>query len=134
MKETTIVGGGLVGSLLACYLSKRGHQVKVFERRADPRGRDVEAGRSINLALSERGWRALAKVGLDEKVKPIAIPMRGRMLHAVDGTTTFVPYGREDQAIYSISRGDLNRIMIEEADAFPHVDFIFNQRITWGRF
>ncbi len=130
MKETTIVGGGLVGSLLACYLSKRGFDVKVYERRSDPRGREAEAGRSINLALSDRGWRALAKVGLDEKVKPIAIPMRGRILHALDGTTTFTPYGREDQAIYSISRGDLNRIMIEEADAFPHVDFYFNQRLT----
>lgn len=128
MKKATIVGGGLVGSLLACYLSKRGFGVEVYERRNDPRGADAERGRSINLALSNRGWRALEKVGLAEKVKPIAIPMKGRFLHNIDGSTAFLPYSTDGQAIYSVSRGDLNRIMIEEADAFKEVDFYFNQR------
>lgn len=128
MQQTTIIGGGLVGSILACYLSKRGHEVKIFERRNDPRGAEAESGRSINLALSDRGWRALEKVGLADKVRPIAIPMRGRMIHYVDGKTDYLPYGNDTQAIYSVSRGDLNRIMIEEADAFPKVEFYFNQR------
>ena len=84
MKNVTIVGGGLVGSILSCYLSKRGHQVTVFERRADPRVGEAERGRSINLALSDRGWRSLEKIGLAEKVRPIAIPMKGRMINHLD--------------------------------------------------
>ncbi|HEY0261756.1 MAG TPA: NAD(P)/FAD-dependent oxidoreductase, partial [Chitinophagales bacterium] len=130
MKKATIVGGGLVGSLLACYLSKRGLAVEVFERRSDPRGADAERGRSINLALSNRGWRALEKVGLTEKVQPIAIPMKGRFLHNIDGSTAFLPYSTDGQAIYSVSRGDLNRIMIEAADEFKEVNFHFNQKCS----
>ena len=128
MKQTTLIGGGLVGSILACFLSKNGHSVQIFERRSDPRGNDAERGRSINLALSDRGWRALEKIGLAEKVRPIAIPMKGRMIHHLDGTTNFIPYGDDNQAIYSVSRGDLNKIMIAEADEFNHTDFFFNQR------
>lgn len=130
MKKTTIVGGGLVGSLLACYLSKRGWAVEVFERRSDPRGANAERGRSINLALSNRGWRALEKIGLAEKVKPIAIPMKGRFIHNLDGSTVLIPYSTDGQAIYSVSRGDLNRIMIEAADEFEAVNFHFNKRCT----
>lgn len=128
MKNVTIVGGGLVGSILSCYLSKRGHQVTVFERRADPRVGEAERGRSINLALSDRGWRSLEKIGLAEKVRPIAIPMKGRMIHHLDNSTTYQQYGYDGQAIYSVSRGDLNKLMIEAADEFPHVEFKFNQR------
>ncbi len=130
MKKTTIVGGGLVGSLLACYLSKRGWAVEVFERRSDPRGANAERGRSINLALSNRGWRVLEKIGLAEKVKPIAIPMKGRFIHNLDGSTVLIPYSTDGQAIYSVSRGDLNRIMIEAADEFEDVNFHFNKRCT----
>jgi len=128
MKDVTIVGGGLVGSMLACFFSKGGYKVDVYERRSDPRVNNAERGRSINLALSDRGWRALEKVGLAEKVRPIAIPMKGRMIHNLDGSTVFVPYGEENQAIYSVSRGDLNKIMITEADEFPNTEFYFKQR------
>src|SRR5688572_26853232 len=94
-KDITIVGAGLVGSLLSIYLSKRGHRVTVYERRGDMRKEKVEAGRSINLALSDRGLLALEKVGLAEEVKSIAIPMHGRHIHNLDGTTAFQPYGKE---------------------------------------
>lgn len=127
-KNITIVGAGLVGSMLACYLSKRGHKVSVYERRPDMRLAGYVGGRSINLALSHRGWKALKGIGLEDVVSKIAIPMTGRMIHDLDGTTHHVPYGKEGQAIYSVSRGELNRIMVEEADKFKDVDFHFDQR------
>ncbi len=127
-KHITIVGAGLVGSLLSCYLSKRGYNVSVFERRSDMRVAGYVGGRSINLALSHRGWKALKKIGLDKEVEPITIPMKGRVIHDLKGNTSFFPYGTENQAIYSVSRGDLNRIMVEKADSFPKVDFHFDER------
>ncbi|MCW5907755.1 MAG: FAD-dependent monooxygenase [Chitinophagales bacterium] len=127
-KHIAIVGAGLVGSLLACYLSKRGYKVSVFEKRPDMRLAGYIGGRSINLALSHRGWKALKKTGLDKTANAIAIPMKGRMIHQLSGSTDFIPYGTGEQAIYSISRGDLNRLMVEQADEFPHVDFYFNHR------
>lgn len=127
-KNIVIVGAGLVGSMLACYLSKRGHKISVYEKRPDMRVSGYLGGRSINLALSHRGWKALKKIGLEKAAAQIAIPMKGRMIHHLDSTTDFIPYGKDDQAIYSISRGHLNRIMVEEADKFPHVEFYFNQR------
>lgn len=127
-KNIIITGAGLVGSMLACYLSKRGYKVSVYERRGDMRKEGYVGGRSINLALSHRGWKALKKIGLHTAVEKIAIPMKGRMIHDLNGNTQLLPYGKENQAIYSVSRGDLNRIMVEEADQFPHVDFYFNQR------
>src|SRR5580692_10564482 len=104
-KNITIVGAGLVGSMLACYLSRRGHRVSVYERRPDMRVAGDIGGRSINLALSHRGWRSLKKIGLDEQVAKIAIPMKGRMVHSPDGKTELLPYGKNNQAIYSVSRG-----------------------------
>lgn len=127
-KHITIVGAGLVGSLLACYLSKRGYRVSVFERRSDMRVAGYVGGRSINLALSHRGWKALKKIGLDKEVEPITIPMKGRVIHDLKGNTSFFPYGTVEQAIYSVSRGDLNKIMVEKADSFPQVDFHFDER------
>lgn len=118
----------MVGSLLSCYLSKRGHKVSVFERRSDMRVAGYVGGRSINLALSHRGWKALKKIGLDKEVEPITIAMKGRVIHDLKGNTSFFPYGTENQAIYSVSRGDLNRIMVEKADSFPQVDFHFDER------
>ena len=129
-KNITIVGAGLVGSLLACYLSKRGHNVNVYERRPDMRTAGYVGGRSINLALSHRGWKALKKIGLDTAVEKISIPMKGRVIHDTEGNLSFIPYGNETQAIYSVSRGDLNRIMVEEADKLPNVDFYFNERCS----
>ena len=85
MNKLTIVGAGLVGSLLSLYLSKRGHKVEIYERRKDPRRLKNSEGRSINLALSERGWAALKKVGISEQVMESAIPMYRRVMHNIDG-------------------------------------------------
>jgi kynurenine 3-monooxygenase len=91
LMEVTIVGAGLVGCLLACFLARRGHQVTLYERRPDPRRTGADRGRSINLAISERGIDALRRIGLDREVLDTAIPMPGRMMHALDGTLTFQP-------------------------------------------
>ena len=85
MKKALIIGGGLVGSLLAANLSKRGYRVKVFERRPDIRNAEIAAGKSINLALSTRGWKAVEMAGVKEQVEAIAIPMYGRQVHPIDG-------------------------------------------------
>ena len=127
-KNITIVGAGLVGSMLACYLSRRGHKVSVYERRPDMRKAGFVGGRSINLALSHRGWKALKGIGLEEAVSKIAIPMKGRVIHDINGGTSFIPYGKDDQAIYSVSRGELNKIMVIEAEKFKDVNFHFDHR------
>lgn len=128
MKKVAILGAGLVGSLLSIFLSKRGYQVEVYERRGDPRQTGYVGGRSINLALSDRGWRALEKVGIAEKIKKIAIPMHGRMIHDLQGHLTFQPYGKEGQAIYSVSRALLNIALIDYAEKEEKVKFYFHQR------
>ncbi|MEM9057280.1 MAG: NAD(P)/FAD-dependent oxidoreductase, partial [Pseudomonadota bacterium] len=113
----TLVGAGLAGSLLAVYLARRGHRVTVYERRPDRRGTDVSEGRSINLALANRGIRALRKVGLYKEIAPLLIPMRGRMLHELDGATSLQPYGKDpSEVIYSISRGGLNALLLDAAE------------------
>ena len=108
-----VVGAGLVGSLWARMLGNRGHDVVVYERRPDPRKLKLSAGRSINLALSDRGWKALELAGLADAVREIALPITGRRMHGVDGTRTYQPYGMEGQCIYSVSRAGLNRILME---------------------
>ncbi len=115
-KEITIIGAGLVGSLLSIYLSKRGYKVSIYERRGDMRRAKVEAGRSINLALSDRGLLALEKVGLVEEIRKISIPMHGRFIHNLDGSTAFQRYGKEGQFINSVSRGELNKKLIDLAE------------------
>lgn len=128
MQKITIVGAGLVGSLLAAYLSKKGFLVDVFERRGDMRQKEVDGGRSINLALSHRGWKALRDIGVEEEVKKIAIPMHGRMIHDLAGNQTLQPYGLSGQSIYSVSRAVINRILMDCADALPNINFHFHQR------
>lgn len=128
MKETehiAIVGAGLVGSLLAIYLTRRGYKVSVFERRLDMRQHLIEGGRSINLALSNRGIRALHEVGLAEVLRQNAIPMHGRMVH--DEQITFQPYGKEGQYINSVSRGGLNVVLMNEAER-AGAEFFFEHR------
>ncbi len=115
-EKHTIVGAGLVGSLLAIYLSRRGHKVTIYERRPDMRTNRISAGRSINLALSDRGWRGLEGVGVDEAVRKIGIPMKGREIHNLDGTKAFQPYGSAHQANYSVSRGGLNCLLMDLAE------------------
>jgi kynurenine 3-monooxygenase len=128
MSNITIVGGGLVGSLLAIFLAKRGHQVSVFERRPDPRRTDVYAGRSINLVVSHRGWTALRAAGVEEAVKQITVPVYARMMHDRDGKLNRVPYSIDDRAIHSVSRGELNRRLLSEAEKFPNVKLFFEHR------
>jgi len=126
MKKISIVGAGLVGSLLSVYMAKRGYMVDVYERRPDFRQKAFIGGRSINLALSDRGWRALKGVGLDDKMAEIALPMRGRMIHDEVGNTNFQAYGKEGQAIYSISRGMLNLNLVNATEPDPNVNYHFN--------
>jgi len=114
-KNITIVGAGLVGSLEALYLTKRGHKVTIFERRNDLRSEIITAGKSINLALSERGWTALKKVGIHKEVMEIAIPMGKRIMHDTDGILTEQDYGTNGEAIYSVSRVELNVLMMKLA-------------------
>ncbi len=116
-RSVTISGAGLVGSLLAVLLRQRGHEVDVYERRPDMRKEAIGAGRSINMAISTRGWRGLEIAGLREKIEEIAIPMYGRYLHQADGSTAFQQYGKNKEAIYSISRGELNKQLMTAAEA-----------------
>ena len=124
-----IIGAGLVGSLLSIYLARRGYAVQVYERRADMRKAAISAGRSINLALSDRGILALEKVGLAEAIQSIAIPMHGRLIHQPDGSTAFQPYGKEGQYINSVSRGALNMKLMDLAEAHG-VQLYFNHKCT----
>jgi len=128
MKEVTIVGGGLVGSLLALMMAQRGFRVNVFERRPDIRKAEISAGKSINLALSDRGWKALDIVGVSDEIRDISIPMYGRKMHAVSGEVTGQAYGLEGQAIYSVSRGGLNARLLELAESAGDVTIHFNKK------
>lgn len=114
----TIVGAGLAGALLATLLARRGWSVDVFERRGDPRQHGFQGGRSINLALAERGLQALRAAGADGAVLDHAVMMRGRMVHFEDGRTQLQRYGRDDsEVIWSVSRGELNMVLLDAAEA-----------------
>jgi kynurenine 3-monooxygenase len=123
------VGAGLAGALLALLLARRGLAVALYERRADPRQARPERGRSINLALAARGMRALERAAVLETVRPLLIPMRGRMVHDRGGAVALQPYGqREHEVIYSVGRADLNRVLIEAAAQHGNVSVHFNQQ------
>jgi kynurenine 3-monooxygenase len=126
-RSVTILGAGLVGSLLAIILKKRGYEVSIYERRPDMRREAIGAGRSINLAMSARGWNALQLAGLKEEMEELAIPMFGRYLHQPDGTTAFQSYGKNNEAIFSVSRGELNKKLMSLAEK-QGVNIHFNQR------
>ena len=115
-QKICILGAGLAGSLLASLLAKQGYPVEVYEKRADPRLAKTTAGRSINLALSLRGWQALKSAGLGERIREYAIPMKGRMVHSPQGESNLQPYGQEGQAIYSVSRSLLNKRLISQSE------------------
>jgi kynurenine 3-monooxygenase len=128
-KNVTVVGAGLVGSLMSIFLAKRGYRVTVIERRADMRKANVDKGRSINLALSTRGLIALEEVDLAETIRRNAIPMKGRMMHDLAGNLSFLPYGKEGQFINSINRSDLNILLMNEAEK-NGVKFKFSSQFT----
>ena len=130
-ERTVLAGAGLVGSLLALFLARRGKAVEVFERRPDLRREAISAGRSINLAISVRGLHALEQVGLEQDALAHAIPMPGRMIHARDGGLAFQAYGKDDsQCIHSISRGLLNRMLLDAAEETGRVRLSFRRRVT----
>jgi len=126
-KRIAVVGSGLVGTLLAIYLKKKGHQVVVFDRSPDIRT-VAFSGRSINLVMSDRGWKALSDIGLEAEIKAIGIPVDKRAIHLADASLTYQAYGDEGQYIYSLSRGVLNRKMVDLAEA-AGVEFAFEQRV-----
>lgn len=126
-KEIAVVGSGLVGSLLAIYLRKAGHGVTVFDRRPDIRTVEF-SGRSINLAMSNRGWNALRLAGIEDEIRKLGIPLYQRAMHVADKPMYFQKYGKQDEAIWSISRSVLNRRMIDLAEA-SGVDFRFEEKV-----
>ncbi|HZX89767.1 MAG TPA: NAD(P)/FAD-dependent oxidoreductase [Rudaea sp.] len=128
--KITLVGAGLVGALLATLLAQRGFPVEVFERRPDPRKAGFLGGRSINLALAERGWHGLRVAGLQQRMRPIAVMMRGRMVHHRDGRTELLRYGRDDsEVIWSVNRGTLNMTLLDAAEA-AGARIHFDQRLV----
>lgn len=129
-KKAIIIGAGLVGSLWAVYMSKAGYKVAIYERRPDIRKAEISAGKSINLALSNRGWKALDAVGVGDEIRKIAIPMYGRIMHDMDGNLTNQPYGKEGEAIYSISRGGVNAKMMDIAEEYGNAVIEYNTECT----
>ncbi|CAC5358463.1 KMO [Mytilus coruscus] len=129
VKHVAVVGGGLVGSLNACFFAKRKYKVDLYEMRDDIRTMKVVKGRSINLALSCRGREALKHVGLEEEVLKTAIPMHARMIHDLDGTCHPIPYGKSDQFINSVDRRLLNEVLLTAAERNPLVTCHFNHKL-----
>src|SRR5205085_3046559 len=126
-----LIGSGLAGGLLAAYLVRRGYEVDLYERRADPREGNMVGGRSINLALSTRGILALEQIGIADEVLKHAIPMRGRMIHEKSGQLHFAPYDVDpNKYINSIGRAALNTTVIEAAQRYPNVRVHFNHKCT----
>ncbi len=129
--EFTIVGCGLAGTLMACYLGRAGRRVDLYEKRSDPRIHEQDRGRSINLALSVRGIHALKEVGPADEVVKDSILMRGRMIHSITGALTFQPYGKDDsEALHSVSRAGLNRTLVEAAARHESVRLFFDRKCT----
>jgi kynurenine 3-monooxygenase len=128
-RETiNIIGAGQCGTVIAIMLAHHGYNVEMYERFKDPRIEDAEAGRSINLALAARGINALRQIGIDEIIKPMLVPMRGRMVHQEDGVTEFLPYGQQsDEEIYSVTRLGLNQVLLGEADKLDNLHLNFQQ-------
>jgi kynurenine 3-monooxygenase len=126
-----LIGSGLAGGLLAAYLGRRGYDVDLYERRADPREGNMVGGRSINLALSTRGIHALEQIGIADEILKHAIPMRGRMIHEKSGALHFAPYDVDpNKHINSIGRAALNTTVIEAAQRYSNVRVHFNHKCT----
>jgi len=131
MAKFVLIGSGLAGGLLAAYLGRRGYDVDLYERRADPREGNIVGGRSINLAISTRGIHALEEIGLAHEALQHAIPMRGRMIHDKSGALHFTPYDVDPKnCINSIGRAALNTTVIEAAQHYPNVHVHFNHKCT----
>lgn len=132
-RTVTLVGAGLAGSLLAIYLARRGYRVEIFEQLPDMRREDVPAGRSINLALAERGIHALKRVNAYGPVLEFAIPMQGRMVHPLNGEPELQPYGqRPDEVIYAAHRARLNQVLLDLAERHEGVRIHFRHKLVGG--
>ena len=129
--QITVVGAGLVGPLLSLFLARRGYTVRMLEGRSDPRIKTADSeGRSINLTLATRGWKALAALGLADQVQRLSVPLRGRRIHHEDGSTSFQPYGQRGEAIASIRRADLNAVVLDAAEHAAGVRIDFRRKCT----
>lgn len=125
----TVVGGGPVGTLLAVSLARHGYEVGLYEGRLDSRRMSIYEGRSINIALSDRGWTSLEKIGVGDDARKRAIPMTHRAVHGVGGDITALPYGRKGDAIWSVSRSGINEHLLDVADAEPGIETHFGHRL-----
>ena len=128
-KTFTVAGGGPVGALLAISLARHGYKVGLYESRPDSRETSIYQGRSINIALSDRGWTSLEKIGISTEAKQGAIPLYQRTIHDVDGSLSEIPYGKEGDAIWSVSRGGINQKLLDIADADPNITTNFQHRL-----
>lgn len=129
-QRIVVSGAGLAGSLLAVMLARRGFDVTIYEKRGDMREQDMSAGRSINLALAARGIAALEHAGVMERVRPLMIPMPGRLLHDVFGETKYQAYSRHAHEVnYSVSRGELNKSLMTAAEATGKVRILFEHEV-----
>ncbi len=130
MKEVTIIGLGLSGTLLALYLARRGYQLEVFDARSDIRSHPTEDGRSINLALSCRGITGLSQVDIMAKVKKLLVPMRARAIHELSGQIKFQSFGRhQDEYINAVQRNELNKLLLDVIEQYPGVNLHFNTKL-----
>lgn len=128
LADVVIIGGGLVGSLLSIFLARRGYTVRVFERKPDLRQAAPASGRSINLTLCHRGFAALDRVDAGDAVRAIAIPAYGRAIHDETGEVSFQPYGNSGEALYSVTRNELNRVLLDRAEKEPGVKLHFEYK------
>jgi kynurenine 3-monooxygenase len=128
VEKILVVGAGLVGSLLSTYLAREGHQVHLYDRQPDPRRGRRRTGRSINLTVCERGFAALDRMGVGDRVRKIAVPCYGRYIHSVDGTVDYQPYGNHREAIHSVSRNELNDVLLEFALERPGIHLHFEEK------
>lgn len=130
METILVAGGGLVGSLLSIYMARQGHEVHLFDRYPDFRSTKISSGKSINLTICERGFTALDRVGIGDRVREISVPCYGRRVHAADGSVELQPYGNLGEAIYSISRNTLNQVLLAQALAEPSLACHFEHKCT----
>jgi kynurenine 3-monooxygenase len=125
MTKVIIVGAGLVGPVMAMHLAKLGHHVEIWDKRADPRLTSINSGSSVNLTLCMRGLASLADIGLKEIIRDMCVPVYGRLIHDTDGRTNFQCYGNHREAIYSISRAELNKTLVAHAERAFEIPFKF---------
>ena len=129
-RSFTVAGGGPVGSLLTILLARHGYDVRMYESRPDSRKTNIYQGKSINIALSDRGWRSLERIGVGPAARDEAIPMYRRAIHARDGTVTHQQYGQDKDAIWSVSRGRINEQLVSLAEAQSNVEIEFRHKLV----